>query len=163
MENQNELTPVVHFERITAKTVIEICDLSATLSEEQRKCVADNALSIAQAHFSENAWIRAIYADEKPIGFIMLHIGSDWSDGIDCPGIFLWRFMIAGPYQGRGFGATAMHLLIQHLRSFGIPELYTSYDPGETGPGAFYQRLGFVPTGEYYGDEPEAVLKVDQK
>lgn len=37
---------------------------------------------IAQAHCSENAWLRAIYADDTPIGFIMLHIGSDYDDEI---------------------------------------------------------------------------------
>ena len=31
------------------------------------------ARSIAQAHFEEKAWYRAIYADERPVGFIMLY------------------------------------------------------------------------------------------
>ncbi|MBF6223479.1 GNAT family N-acetyltransferase, partial [Nocardia abscessus] len=58
--------------RITAWTVTDICDLSETLSDEQREMVADNAVSIAEAHFSENAWFRAIYLDETPVGFVML-------------------------------------------------------------------------------------------
>lgn len=90
----------VHFERIDAKSVLDICNLSQTLSPQQRKMVADNAVSIAQAYCSENAWLRAIYAGDVPIGLIMLHIGSDYADGIDCPGVYLWRLMIAGPYQG---------------------------------------------------------------
>lgn len=108
MAQTKEPGPVVHFERITARTVREICKLSETLAPHQRRMVADNALSIAQAHFSENAWFRAIYAD-----------------GIDCPGVFLWRFMIAGPYQGRGYGTAALKLLVEHLRAQGFPELYT--------------------------------------
>lgn len=155
-------SPVVHFERITAKTVLAICQLSETISTEQRQSVADNALSIAQGHFSEQSWLRAIYLDETPIGFIMLHFGSDWGDGIDCPGVFLWRFMIGGQYQGRGYGEEAIKLLVEHLRALGIPELYTSYLPGADGPGRFYEKLGFLPTGEYYGDEPEVVLKIIQ-
>jgi diamine N-acetyltransferase len=85
--------------------------------------VADNALSIAQAHYSENAWMRAIYADETPIGFLLLHTGSDDADGIDCPGVFLWRFMIAGAYQGKGYGLRAMHRLLAQLKAQGVPEL----------------------------------------
>ena len=151
----------IHFERIRADSVLDICRLSESLPGEQREAVADNALSIAQAHFSENAWMRAIYLGDTPIGFIMLHIGSDWEDGIDCPGIFLWRFMIARDYQRKGYGQLAMTLLINHLRDLGIPRLYTSYDLGEGSPEGFYKKLGFVPTGDYYGDEPEVVLEIN--
>lgn len=150
----------IHFKRITAETVLTICELSRTLSEEQQGAVADNAISIAQAHFSQNVWMRAIYNDSLPIGFIMLHIGSDWADGIDCSGVFLWRFMIAKPFQGQGYGRRAIKCLIEHLRALGIPELYTSYHLGVGSPEEFYKNLGFVPTGEYYGDEPEVVLRI---
>lgn len=94
----NTTTPDIHFQRITANVVHAVCKMSETLTPQQREMVADNALSIAQAHCSENAWMRAIYADETPIGFLLLHTGSDDADGIDCPGVFLWRFMIAGPF-----------------------------------------------------------------
>ncbi len=151
----------IHFVRITSKNVMEICKMSQTLSEEQQMAVTDNAVSIAQGHYSENAWMRAIYKDQTPIGFIMLHIGSDWEDGIDCHGVFLWRLMIAKPYQGRGYGRAAIELVISHLRSLGIPELYTSYQLGSGSPKGFYDQLGFKPTGSYYGDEPEVVLKMD--
>lgn len=150
----------IHFKRITAESVLTICQLSQTLSEAQQNAVADNAISIAQAHFSENVWMRAIYKGSVPIGFIMLHIGSDWMDGIDCPGVFLWRFMIAKPFQGQGYGRKALENLIEHLRALGIPELLTSYHLGADSPEGFYKTLGFVPTGEYYGDEPEVVLKI---
>lgn len=151
----------IHFKRITAQSVIRICKLSETLTPAQRKMVSDNALSIAQAHFSEHAWMRAVYADDVPIGFILLHFGSDYEDGLDCPGAFLWRFMIAGPYQGKGYGEKAMTRLFTHLRAMGIPELYTSCGLGEASPEGFYKRLGFVRTGDFYDDEPELVLKLN--
>jgi diamine N-acetyltransferase len=69
--------------------------------------------------------------------------------------------MIAGPYQGRGYGEVAIQLLVDHLRALGIPELYTSYHLGEGSPEKFYQRLGFKPTGDYYGDEPEVKLIIN--
>ncbi len=155
--------PAIHFERITSTNVLDVCALSDTLSSEQRQAVVDNARSIAEGHCSENAWIRAVYADTQLIGFIMLHIGSDWADGIDCPGVFLWRFMIGGPYQGKGYGREAMLFLIRQLRSLGIPELYTSYHLGKGSPEGFYNRLGFVPTGDFYGDEPEVVLRISAR
>lgn len=149
----------VTLRRITAQTVGEICDLSETLSAGQRDMVADNAMSIAEAHFSENAWFRAIYAGETAVGFLMLHIGADHDDGIDCPGVFLWRLMIAGPHQGRGYGEQAIALVIRDLKARGIGELYVSYGLGDASPERFYKRLGFVPTGGMYDEEVEAVLK----
>ncbi|KOF22429.1 acetyltransferase [Ensifer adhaerens] len=149
----------ITFRRISALTVCEVCELSETLSEEQRNMVADNGTSIAEAHFSENAWFRAIYADETLVGFIMLHQGSDWDDGIDCPGVYLWRLMIARPFQGKGIGKKAIELVVRDLKARGIRELYTSYGLGEASPEGFYKGLGFVPTGDSYGEELEAVLK----
>jgi diamine N-acetyltransferase len=105
--------------------------------------------------------MRAIYAGEELVGFLMLHIGSNWADGIDCPGVYLWRLMIAGPHQGKGYGEAAMRVLFAHCRSLGIPEIYTSYHLGEGSPEGFYRKLGFVPTGDHYGDEPEVVLRFD--
>lgn len=147
----------VSLRRISAQTVSDICDLSETLSEAQRNKVADNGTSIAEAHFSENAWFRAVYADEVPVGFVMLHTGSDY-DVIDCPGAFLWRFMIAGPFQRMGYGEKAIALVVREMKARGFAELFTSYGLGEASPEGFYKRLGFVTTGETYDDEVEAVL-----
>lgn len=154
-------TPDIHFMRITATTLEQICELSETLPPEQRRMVADNVHSIAEAHFSPCAWMRAIYADQTPVGFIMTHTGSDYEDGIDCPGVFLWRLMIAAPYQGKGYGKRALEKLILHLKAMGVPLLYTSCGQGEGSPEGFYRRLGFRPTGDNYGDEIELALQVE--
>jgi diamine N-acetyltransferase len=95
----------------------------------------------------------------------MTHTGSDHEDGIDCPGVFLWRFMIGGPWQGKGYGKQALEKLIQHLKAMGIPLLYTSCRRGEGSPEGFYRKSGFIPTGGHYGegdDEIELVLHLDR-
>ncbi|WP_341668751.1 GNAT family N-acetyltransferase [Alcaligenes sp. SDU_A2] len=148
------------FRRVTSANVSEICELSNTLSDEQRDFVADNGTSIAEGFCSESAWFRGVYADETLVGFIMLHDGSDWDDGIDCPGPYLWRFMIAGPFQGCGFGRRALEQLAARLRVRGIKRLYTSYGLGAGGPQAFYQKLGFVPTGGMFDEEVEVALEL---
>jgi len=156
----NSTSPDIHFMRITATTMNQICHLSDTLSPLHRQMVAPNVRSIAEAHFSPSAWMRAIYADDVPIGFIMTHTGSDYEDGIDCPGVFLWHFMIATPFQGKGYGRKALEKLIEHLKAMGIPLLYTSCGQGEGSPEGFYRKLGFTPTGDTYGDEIELVLQL---
>jgi diamine N-acetyltransferase len=138
----------VSLREITEETVEEIINLSKTLSEAQRKMVADNAKSIAQAHFSKHAWFRAIYAGETPVGFIMLY------DNPDEPEYFLWRFMVAGPHQGKGYGRKAIDLLLDYVRTRpGAKELLTSCVEGEASPEGFYRRLGFERNGQMYGDE----------
>jgi len=57
--------------RETARAIMQLDVLP-----HQRGLVAPNAVSIAQAHFAPEAWIRAIYADEAPVGFVML---EDWT------------------------------------------------------------------------------------
>jgi diamine N-acetyltransferase len=148
----------VTLRRVTAETVTDVCHLSETLSPAQREMVADNGQSIAEAHFSENAWFRAIYLGEEIVGFVMVHVGADWHDGISCPGAFLWRLMVAGGEQGKGIGAKALALVIADLRARGFKELFVSYGLGEASPEPFYRGLGFVPTGAMVGEEVEAKL-----
>jgi diamine N-acetyltransferase len=138
----------VSLQEITEETVIDICNLSNTLSEAQRKMVADNAKSIAQAHFSKHAWFRAIYAGETPVGFLMLYDNPDEHE------YFLWRFMIAGPHQGNGYGRQAIELLLDYVRSRpGAHELLTSCGEGVASPEGFYLSLGFERDGKVYDDE----------
>lgn len=144
----------VTLREITEKTLRKILKLSVL--EEQMKFVASNAISIAEAHFSKKAWFRSIYADETPVGFMML------SDDPEKPEYFLWRFMIDSQYQRLGFGRRAISLLIEHVEQRpGATELLTSVIQADGGPQDFYQKQGFKLTGEY--DGREAVLKLKLK
>lgn len=145
---ENDHNDEVALREITSETVVQICKLSNTLSEQQQKMVAPNGISIAQAHFSDKAWFRAIYAGETAVGFIMLYDDPEEAE------YFLWRLMIAGPYQGKGYGRKAIELLVEYLRTRpGAKELSASYVPIEGGPEGFYRRMGFEPTGEVRGGE----------
>jgi len=136
----------VTLREVTKETVRDICRLA--LGPGQDQFVASNAVSIAEAYFEPKAWFRAIYADDAPVGFVMLF------DHPDAPEYYLWRFMVAGEHQGKGFGRQAMGLLIEHVRGRpGAKELLLSYVPGEGSPEPFYRSLGFEPTGEMDGDE----------
>ncbi len=79
------------------------------------------------------------------------------------PGIlgpwFLWRLLIDERHQGRGYGGAALRQIVDIVRAAGATELLTSYVPGDGGPWPFYERFGFVPTGEL--DGVEIVLRLD--
>ncbi len=140
---------------ITEENLRSFLMLSQQMMPGQDKMVAPNAVSIAQAHFNDKAWFRGIYADDTPVGFIMLYDNADKSE------YFLWRLMIAGPHQGKGFGRQAMQKLIDVVKERpGAIELKASYVPIPGGPWPFYQSLGFEPTGEMDGDEVVIRLKL---
>jgi len=139
---------------ITKDTLNDILRLK--VAPEQEAFVASTAISIAQAHYSEHAWMRGIYADETAVGFIMLH---DEPAGEKGAVYYLWRFMIDARYQKMGFGRQALQQLIEHVKTRpNATELLLSYVPKEGGPKAFYEGLGFVHTGEE--DEGELVMRI---
>ena len=131
-------TSKITLREVTADTVRAICNLATT--DEQRAFVAPNAVSIAQAHFSEHAWFRGIYADDDPVGFVMIDDQPEKSE------YFLWRFMLDTRYQRMGFGRQAMALIIEHVKSRPNATVFlTSIHQAEGGPQKFYEKLGFVP------------------
>jgi diamine N-acetyltransferase len=138
----------VSLREITNETVRAICRLTDTLTPPKKYMVAPNAVSIAQAHFSEHAWFRAIYADGEPVGFVMLY------DDPDEPDYFLWRFMIAEPHHGKGFGRRAIDLLVEYVKTRpGAKVLETSCGEGPGSPEGFYRSVGFQRNGKMLGDE----------
>jgi diamine N-acetyltransferase len=167
----------VSLREITEKTLFPIIKLSDTLSDAQKHMVAPNAVSIAQAHFSKYAWFRAIYADETPVGFLMMYIGPEEdemsaeeasADAQPAAGVpeepptvyFLWRLMVGGPHQGKGYGRAALELVIADLTQKGVTEFLVSCGEGEGSPEGFYRRLGFERNGRKYGDEVGLTLKL---
>jgi len=139
---QSEIT----LREVTEDTVRVICDLAVTPA--QRKFVAPNGTSIAQAHYSDHAWYRGIYEDETPVGFVMLY------DDPAKPEYFLWRFMIDARFQERHCGRRAMELIIAHVATRpNATEFLTSVVQEPGGPQGFYEKLGFRLTGDYEDDE----------
>lgn len=141
----------VSLREVTKETLRQITGLR--VRPEQERLVATNAESIAEAHFSPGvAWFRAVYLGETPVGFVMLE--DNPAEGR----YYLWRFMIDARYQRTGVGRKALELLFEHVRTRpGARELYTSCVPGEGSPGPFYEKLGFVYTGDE--DEGELVMR----
>ncbi len=140
----------VTLREITAETLGSILRLN--VGELQQHFVAPNSVSIAEAHFEPKSWFRAIYADETPVGFVMLYVDEDADN------YYLWRYMIDARYQGLGYGKQAIERLIDHVRTLpGARELRLSYVPGRGSPLTFYRKQGFVDTGEI--DHSELVMR----
>ncbi len=143
---------VVSLREITKETLRPF--LKMKVADAQEEMVAPNSVSIAQAHFEPKAWFRGIYADETPVGFIMLY------DDPEEPVYFLWRLMVAEEFQGLGYGRQAIDHLVEYVKTRpNATELLVSHVPDLPGnPGPFYQKLGFEYTGKE--DDGELVMQL---
>lgn len=125
----------------------------ADVAGAQRRFVASNAISLAQAHVAGDAWYRAIYAGETVVGFVMAARLHEDEYGLPTSGDpNLWRFMIDEGYQKNGFGRRALELIVTELRTWGGKHIWLGCMPGAGSPYEFYRRFGFVDTGVHDED-----------
>jgi diamine N-acetyltransferase len=147
----------VSLREIDASTVRAIVALD--VAADQQKFVASNAVSLAQALFSPEAWYRAIYLSGDPVGFVMLYDETQRVPPPEAPQFFLWRLMIDARFQRRGIGKAALEQVIAHVREKrSATSLGVSYVPGPGCPEPFYLASGFRHTGRV--DDGEIVLEL---
>ena len=149
----------VTLREITASNRADVIRIAVT--PEQSEFVDGVAVSLEEAAAKPDAcpWFRAIYAEETPVGFVMI------TDGVP-PGhpefewpYYLWRLLIDAGHQRRGYGTAALDLFVEYVRRRpGAVELVTSVVPGEGSPMSFYERSGFHPTGGMLDREHVYVL-----
>jgi diamine N-acetyltransferase len=142
---------------LTGVTLRELTDpdrqavLALRVAAEQERFVGgsvQNVLADAAEYPQAKPWYRAVFAGEEPIGFVMI----SWNCEPQPPEIigpwFLWKLLIDERHQGRGYGSEVVRQVAEIVRAEGATELLTSIVPGDGGPAGFYERLGFVPTGD---------------
>jgi diamine N-acetyltransferase len=150
----------VSFREITRANRPEIEAL--TVTEVQAGYVAGVAESLVEAAETPDAcpWFRAVYADDEPVGFVMLSDGITVADPDYLGPYYLWRLLVDRRYQGRGYGSAALRLAVEHVRTRGDARtLITSVVQGPASPVGFYLRQGFRLTGEVH--QGELVLELD--
>lgn len=124
------------------------------LDMDQKKAVAPNVVSLAEAYISDGlAWPRVVYFDETPIGFIMLRLRLSNIKVEDQPAYYLWRMMIAKPYQNKGYGKQVIEAIIEKCKADQQAYLYVSTTTHAPMPLAFYLNCGFENTHEVVDDE----------
>ncbi len=153
----------VTLREITRESVREITALG--VKPEQENNVQSNAVSIAEAYFEPGAWLRAIYAGDEPVGFVMLfdptRPGASINASVGKEEVALWRFMIDARHQSYGYGRQALDLVCDWLRSRGdVSSLCSSYVPGPHGAEAFYLGYGFHKTGRLLDDGSEIEISI---
>ena len=134
-----------------------VCALS--VADRQRSFVAENAKTVQQAKEAPEAWLRAIYAGDQLVGLVLLHDEHLREEPREEGYYFLWRLMVAEPFQGKGYGRKAIDLVVDYVRTRPhAKRLLSSHLPGGDGPAGFYRRCGFRETGKTDHGEVEIEL-----
>lgn len=151
---------------MSAVTLREVTDanrlavLAVRVTPTQERFVGTVAGALADARDVPEGkpWYRAIYADDRPVGFVMVR----WDVKPEPPRIigpwFLWKLLVDERHQRLGYGRDAVRLVADIVHANGAAELLTSCIPGADGP--FYRRVGFRPTGEL-DEDGEIILALE--
>ena len=113
------------------------------VKEDQKDFIASNLYSIAEVQFLDQFTACGIYAGNQIIGFTMFGIDPDDSN------YWIYRLMIDEKHQGKGYGSTAVKLVIEEIKRMnttGIPMIMIGYERENEGARAAYKKAGFVET-----------------
>ena len=150
----------VTLREITEANLDSVLEVRTTPEQERFVSTVADSMAEAAANPHGNPWYRAVYADQHPVGFVMLswdvepqppHINGPW---------FLWKLLIDSHHQRQGHGQEVLRQVVELVRAHGATELLTSHVPGEGGPAGFYARNGFVPRGAL-DPAGEVILRLD--
>lgn len=128
--------------------------LNLKLNEAQKKFVAPNIYSLAEAKADSVSVPHAIYCNDTMVGFIMYDYDTETNLGC------ISRLMVDLRHQGKGYGRMAMQEVIRRIRSIeGCKGIWTSFVPENVVADKLYESLGFKKTGEIL--DGEVVCKMD--
>lgn len=129
----------ITLQEITRENYEDICDLE--VADDQKKHLSSNIESLLESKFYESLTPRAIYWEDKPVGFIM---GERTSEAM----IQIYRFMIDVDYQKKGIGRAALELVIDEVKQLdGITHIQICYHPDNIVAKRLYSKIGFEEVG----------------
>jgi diamine N-acetyltransferase len=134
--------------------------LALRVAPRQQGFVSSVADSLREAaeHPDAHALYWAIYADDTPVGFVMI---ADEVAGADYIPHYLWKLLIDERHERQGYGSATLDLVVEYFR--GRPDaevLTTSAGQGDGSPVEFYERYGFERTGAVHGGEVVLQLRL---
>lgn len=129
---------------------------------DQRDLVSPNIRTFAEAPFETGARVWGLWDGDEPVGLMAMVHPAEYlwhQPGDDREAAYLWRLMIAAPFQGRGYGRQAVAMAVGVARGWGCPRITAGVSDVAHSNLGFYERLGFRWTGRY--EEGEKVIALD--
>ncbi|MNJ59690.1 Spermine/spermidine acetyltransferase [compost metagenome] len=148
---------MILLKEITRDNVVKASFLTTNTSGEVtllEDFIAANVISIAQSKYMQGMNTKAIYDDEEMVGFVMY--------GVDEGELWIMRFMIDYRHQGKGYGKSALKLIIDKIwANYTEQQIKISIEPENTKAKKLYEYFGFVDTGII--EEEELVMLLNRK
>ena len=143
----------ISLEEIDRSNYEAVCDLDVKV--EQEEYVACNMWSLVEAHYNEGHTCRAIYQNNKPVGFFMWVLET-------AAKVSIWRFMVDKECQNQGIGRAALALAIEEIKSIPhLKEIEICYNPTNPVAKKFYASFGFQEVGlDDDGEDMLALIKL---
>jgi diamine N-acetyltransferase len=148
--------PTVTLVPLTDANREELVALRTAPSQERFVSTVADSLLEAEQEPDGRAIAFGVYDGDRPVGFVMVadDVGSD-----EYYPRYLWKLLIDERYQRMGYGTAALDEVFAFFRSRpGEDRVLTSAGQGEGSPIPFYERYGFVRTGEVVFDD-EVLLR----
>ncbi|BDB01773.1 GNAT family N-acetyltransferase [Clostridium botulinum] len=144
----------LHLEEVTIKNWRSIVALK--VNENQQNFIESNAYSLAEWKFVPDFHPKAIYDNNKLIGFAMYGYFEKETR------LWLDRFMIDYKYQNKGYGKSSLELLIiVMINEYKCNKIYLSTFKDNIEAIKLYEKFGFEFNGEFdENGELIMVLKV---
>jgi diamine N-acetyltransferase len=123
-----------------------------SLKPGQEQFIAPPSYSLAEGLTSpDNFWSRVIMQEGQVVGYVRAHF--DGKENLPEFHSCLWRINVGAQHQGQGVGEFAVRAAADEARTRGMMTLTALWEPGEDGPGGFFERAGFIPSGlTQYGE-----------
>ncbi|MGO4695722.1 GNAT family N-acetyltransferase [Paenibacillus sp. 2TAB26] len=141
----------MEFKEITWDNFIECIELK--VAEEQKRFISSNQHALAEAYIASKEGqviiTFAIYKDETMVGFIMMYY-DDGNGNFEYSSYGVFKIMIDGRYQGKGYGKEAMEKAVELSKTSPHGEarvVEVTYNPENIIAKNLYASLGFVETG----------------
>jgi diamine N-acetyltransferase len=148
----------VHLRPLTDENRAELEALRTAPAQERFVNSVTDALAEAREEPGGKAIQWGLYDGDTPVGFVMI---SDEVDGAGYIAQYLWKLLVDERYQQGGYGTAALDLVVEYFRARpGVEVMWTSAGQGDGSPIPFYERYGFVRTGDLVFDG-EVLLRLD--
>ena len=148
--------PVVDFRPVDGTNRAELEALRTAPEQERFVSPVTRSLAEAAEHPGARPITWGIYDGATPVGFLMV---AEDVEGPPYEPNYLWKLLIDERHQRSGYGSAAVAFVVGRMRARGVEALTVSAGEGDGSPIPFYERLGFVRTGEIWDDE--VVLRLE--
>lgn len=141
----------MRIEELTART-IEAAN-SLTLKPGQELFTRpETFIALEQQLDPAGSWPRVVVDGDEVVGYVMATFEPDAPE--DYLRAALWRLIVRGDAQRRGVGTFAIRAFADEARRRGLDHVTAIWPSDPGGPAQYFEKMGFVATGETpYGEK----------